>query len=208
MKSITNKIEIIQHINKNHNQPYPLTIQIYWLFLSQQTQLDKKTDSSIFKAHYKATWLEKRPFSMAGSHEEAWAVQGSRFKKARRGTTQESSWKNKKPHGEKNKKPLPGVCHGGALWRRRRPTLPHCGAVPSARPGLTSLFGMGRGGTPGPKPPDCFFHGLLSCREARTERAMCAMRMLDLWRQKRETSIRHADEPANGCAFTAKLTGY
>ena len=33
-------------------------------------------------------------------------------------------------------------------WRRRRPTLPHCGAVPSARAGLTSLFGMGRGGTP------------------------------------------------------------
>lgn len=27
MKSITNKIEIIQHINKNHNQPYPLTMQ-------------------------------------------------------------------------------------------------------------------------------------------------------------------------------------
>ena len=38
--------------------------------------------------------------------------------------------------------------------RRRRPTLPHCGAVPSARPGLTSLFGMGRGGTPGLKPPE------------------------------------------------------
>ncbi len=32
--------------------------------------------------------------------------------------------------------------------KRRRPTLPHCGAVPSARPGLTSLFGMGRGGAP------------------------------------------------------------
>ena len=27
----------------------------------------------------------------------------------------------------------------------RRPTLPHCIAVPSARTGLTSLFGMGRG---------------------------------------------------------------
>ena len=32
--------------------------------------------------------------------------------------------------------------------RRRRPTLPHCIAVPSAQTGLTSLFGMGRGGTP------------------------------------------------------------
>ena len=32
--------------------------------------------------------------------------------------------------------------------KRRRPTLPRCNAVPSARVGLTSLFGMGRGGTP------------------------------------------------------------
>ena len=40
--------------------------------------------------------------------------------------------------------------------RRRRPTLPHCGAVPSARSGLTSLFGMGRGGTPRLKPPKYF----------------------------------------------------
>ena len=30
----------------------------------------------------------------------------------------------------------------------RLPTLPHCIAVPSAQVGLTSLFGMGRGGTP------------------------------------------------------------
>ena len=28
------------------------------------------------------------------------------------------------------------------------PTLPHSIAVPSAQAGLTSLFGMGRGGTP------------------------------------------------------------
>ena len=32
--------------------------------------------------------------------------------------------------------------------RRRCPTLPHCIAVPSAQAGLTSLFGMGRGGAP------------------------------------------------------------
>ena len=32
--------------------------------------------------------------------------------------------------------------------RRRLPTLPHVTAVPSALVGLTSLFGMGRGGTP------------------------------------------------------------
>ena len=37
----------------------------------------------------------------------------------------------------------------GSLYKRRRPpTLPHCIAVPSAQAGLTSLFGMGRGGTP------------------------------------------------------------
>ena len=34
--------------------------------------------------------------------------------------------------------------------KRRLPTLPHCIAVPSAQAGLTSLFGMGRGGTPPP----------------------------------------------------------
>ena len=35
------------------------------------------------------------------------------------------------------------LCEKGRL-----PTLPHCIAVPSAQVGLTSLFGMGRGGTP------------------------------------------------------------
>ena len=51
---------------------------------------------------------------------------------------------------------------GGFLFRRthsldekrRLPTLPHCIAVPSAQAGLTSLFGMGRGGTPPLSPPD------------------------------------------------------
>ena len=38
--------------------------------------------------------------------------------------------------------------------RRQLPTLPHCIAVPSAQAGLTSLFGMGRGGTPPLSPPD------------------------------------------------------
>ena len=37
---------------------------------------------------------------------------------------------------------------GFSIERRRLPTLPHCIAVPSAQVGLTSLFGMGRGGTP------------------------------------------------------------
>ena len=37
---------------------------------------------------------------------------------------------------------------GAPSKRRRLPTLPHCIAVPSAQVGLTSLFGMGRGGTP------------------------------------------------------------
>ena len=39
----------------------------------------------------------------------------------------------------------------GHYWlhkKRQRPTLPPGGAVPSARAGLTSLFGMGRGGSP------------------------------------------------------------
>ena len=37
---------------------------------------------------------------------------------------------------------------GLRIEKRRPPTLPHCIAVPSAQAGLTSLFGMGRGGTP------------------------------------------------------------
>ena len=36
----------------------------------------------------------------------------------------------------------------GLTEKGRSPTLPHCIAVPSAQTGLTSLFGMGRGGTP------------------------------------------------------------
>ena len=39
-------------------------------------------------------------------------------------------------------------CMAPLKKRRRLPTLPHCIAVPSAPVGLTSLFGMGRGGTP------------------------------------------------------------
>ena len=38
------------------------------------------------------------------------------------------------------------------LWVWRRPTFPQANAVSSARRGLTSLFGMGRGG------PPCYSH--------------------------------------------------
>ena len=37
---------------------------------------------------------------------------------------------------------------GPDLEKRQLPTLPPGGAVPSAMAGLTSLFGMARGGTP------------------------------------------------------------
>ena len=56
----------------------------------------------------------------------------------------------------KSKTPAPGdVPRRGRHGKksRRPPTLPHCGAVPSAQPGLTSLFGMGRGGAPAQWPP-------------------------------------------------------
>src|SRR5574344_1993185 len=47
------------------------------------------------------------------------------------------------------KKPRKILLSSRLLFKRRRlPTLPHCIAVPSAQVGLTSLFGMGRGGTP------------------------------------------------------------
>ena len=56
----------------------------------------------------------------------------------------------------KARRPRLGMSLGaGAMEKksRRPPTLPHCGAVPSAQPGLTSLFGMGRGGAPAQWPP-------------------------------------------------------
>ena len=53
---------------------------------------------------------------------------------------------------------------------RRRPTLPHCGAVPSARAGLTSLFGMGRGGAP-PLGPPCVWRRTMTGDTERTRAA-------------------------------------
>ena len=46
------------------------------------------------------------------------------------------------------KVPPSGKDDGTNTQNGRSPTLPHCIAVPSAQAGLTSLFGMGRGGTP------------------------------------------------------------
>ena len=45
----------------------------------------------------------------------------------------------------RNKK-APYIAERGFFKIGRRPTLPHVTAVPSALAGLTSLFGMGRGG--------------------------------------------------------------
>jgi hypothetical protein len=43
-------------------------------------------------------------------------------------------------------KKAPNIAEGGLFKIRHRPTLPRVTAVPSAQMGLTSLFGMGRGG--------------------------------------------------------------
>ena len=49
------------------------------------------------------------------------------------------------PHCFESKKAFQGFLKGLVkIWHR--PTLPHVTAVPSALAGLTSLFGMGRGG--------------------------------------------------------------
>ena len=48
-------------------------------------------------------------------------------------------------HGVIQKK---GATLSNRSLKWRLPTLPHFTAVPSALMGLTSLFGMGRGGTP------------------------------------------------------------
>ena len=56
--------------------------------------------------------------------------------------------------GRAQKKGAPDIMRRPGLPEaRRRPTLPTGVSVPSARAGLTALFGMGRGGTPRLKPP-------------------------------------------------------
>ena len=56
-----------------------------------------------------------------------------------------------------NKKASPPV-GGKAFYIKSAATYSptFCSAVPSAQEGLTSLFGMGRGGTPPLKPPEDF----------------------------------------------------
>ena len=55
---------------------------------------------------------------------------------------------DKKAELWEKQKSLRNLSKSEALDKRRRlPTLPHCIAVPSAQVSLTSLFGMGRGGT-------------------------------------------------------------
>ena len=78
----------------------------------------------------------------------------SNYSTDKKGEEKRKGRKERKGEKEKKRGGSPHLCKEPPLSRRRRPTLPHCGAVPSARPGLTSLFGMGRGGTPGPKPPE------------------------------------------------------
>ena len=79
----------------------------------------------------------------ASSAKSAWQTNIQREEK--------NSGEEKDPREEKNKK-ASEIFRNLRLFieRRRRPTLPHCIAVPSAQVGLTSLFGMGRGGTPPP----------------------------------------------------------
>ena len=77
----------------------------------------------------------------ASSAKSAWQTNIQREEKKQR--------RRKRSAGRKNKK-ASEIFRNLRLFieRRRRPTLPHCIAVPSAQVGLTSLFGMGRGGTP------------------------------------------------------------
>ena len=50
---------------------------------------------------------------------------------------------------KKNPFPRPAwAVRGGTEWKKAATYSPALRAVPSARAGLTSLFGMGRGGTP------------------------------------------------------------
>ena len=74
----------------------------------------------------------------------SWGALLRRKRLTQRTAPQAGAWAQKK-------RPPAEMSAGGRLvCKGRQPTLPHSCAVPSARAGLTSLFGMGRGGTPPP----------------------------------------------------------
>ena len=62
-------------------------------------------------------------------------------------TNRRGTFRTGSPTGTKKKKPRLNVTSIGTSEKRQLPTLPPGGAVPSALVSLTSLFGMGRGGS-------------------------------------------------------------
>ena len=62
-------------------------------------------------------------------------------------TNRRGTFRSGSPTGTKKKKSRLNVTSIGTSEKRQLPTLPPGGAVPSALVSLTSLFGMGRGGS-------------------------------------------------------------
>ena len=78
-----------------------------------------------------------------GDHRPTWIMHGNTRSSKKNSIVRNKKNKQKKEFQDFRLRTL-------SVKRRRLPTLPHCIAVPSAQVGLTSLFGMGRGGTPPP----------------------------------------------------------
>ena len=100
------------------------------LLFSQWTSDNVKSNESLFpKYYFIPLYINK------------WDGIGIRLPEGHR----EGTWEMGR---HKKRSPEDIAVLGAPAERRRLPTLPHCIAVPSAQVGLTSLFGMGRGGTP------------------------------------------------------------
>ena|GEM_PF-5615365 len=88
-----------------------------------------------------------------GPTKEVLAVGWKTWPPPETGTGREWTEDTEKKGGPRVRTGTSPVSLGPPHQGRRRPTLPPLRAVPSAMAGLTSLFGMGRGGTPPPLPP-------------------------------------------------------
>ena len=98
----------------------------------------------------------RKPLRRATLHEGREKKGGKRKERGKGKERGKEKGKGRKGRGKEKKKgprPLP-LCRGRDGTRRKTAATysPAC-AVPSARRSLTALFGMGRGGTSAPKPP-------------------------------------------------------
>ncbi len=92
----------------------------------------------------------KKSALLSGGHSE-WPAEKRKVLRQRKNRHKKAPLKPLSATKGQNTKKAPIV---NRRLKRRLPTLPQLNAVPSALMGLTSLFGMGRGGTPLLLPPE------------------------------------------------------